>query len=60
MYYCVNMALHVHLGRERPLYELSLLGISHLVVGPSFRCRVSTDGQRSDEVVIAKKVDMWP
>ena len=60
MYYCVNMPLHVHLGGEYPLYELSLLGIAQPVMGPPFKCKVYTDGRRSDEAVIIKKTYLCP
>ena len=38
----------------------SLLGMAYSLWDNPFRCRVYTGGRRSDEVMIAKKIDMWP
>ena len=42
------------------LVGVILTSIAHPIVRPSFRCWVYTNGWRSDEAVIVKKVDMWP
>ena len=41
------------------MYEFTLLGIAHPVVGPPFRYRIDTGERRSNEAMIVMKVDMW-
>ena len=41
------------------MYEFTLLGIVHPVVGPPFRYREYADGQRSLEAVVMKKAGLW-
>ena len=52
--------LYVYLGKELPLYELSLLGVAHPLWEKRFRFRADTGGQCSSEAVIVKNADMWP
>ena len=46
--------------RNSHCMRIFLLGIAHLVVGPSFRYRGCIGRRLSDEAVIVKKIDMWP
>ena len=60
IWYDVCVPLHVNLVGSSPCRRISLLGITHSVVGPPFRYKECTGIQPSDKAMIAKEANMWP